>query len=106
MTLADYTLPIPYEQAKSLAVVFSTELANRLVEVQQQYGSQRHAIIAAGPLPDGRMFHSADLVSEYGIGPDGLYSAGFSHLNASRFDEVEVMPMADVMAMIPLPSEV
>lgn len=105
MTLADLALPLSYEQAKPLALVFSKELADRLIAVQQQYGNQRDTIFAAGPISDGRYFHSGDLVSEYGIGPDGLYAAGFSHLNQDRFAEVEVLPMAEVLSMLPQPPE-
>lgn len=105
MTLDDLTLPLPYEQAASLALVFSKELADRLVAVQQEHGNPQYTIIAAGPLSDGRYFHSADLVSEYGIGPNGLYAAGFAHLNQDRFAEVEVLPMAEVLAMLPQPPE-
>jgi len=100
MTLSELTLPLPYEQSRTLALVFSKELADRLVEVQSQFGNPRDTIYAAGPLSDGRYFHSADLVSEYGIGPGGTYAAGFAHLNPSRFGEVEVLQMADVLPLL------
>ena len=105
MTLADLTLPLPYEQAASLALVFSKELADRLVADQQEHGNPRDTINAAGPLSDGRYLHSADIVREYGIGPNGLYAAGFAHLNQERFGEVEVLPMAQVLALLPQPPE-
>lgn len=105
MTLAELDLPVPYEQASSLALVFSKELADRLAAVQQEHGNPRDTVFAAGPLSDGRYFHSADLVSEYGIGPGGLYAAGFAHLNQSRFAEVEVLAMASVLAMLPTQPE-
>ena len=97
MTLADFTLPIPYEQAKTLALVFSPELRDRMIAVQTEYGRPDVTCYPAGPLPDGRYWHSGDMVSEYSIGPGGMYAAGFAHLDSSRFSEIEVVPIGEVV---------
>jgi hypothetical protein len=97
MTLADYALPIPYSQAKTLALVFSPELRDRMVAVQSQYGRPDVTCYPAGPLPDGRYWHSGDMVSEYAIAPGGMYAASFAHLDSSRFDEIEVVPIATLL---------
>jgi hypothetical protein len=101
MTLADLLpqLPLSAEYGRQYALVFSASLRDRLIEVQQQYGRQTFTVFPAGPLIDGRYYHCADILSE--VGPGGIYGAGFAHLDASRFDEIEVVPLADAVALLP-----
>jgi hypothetical protein len=99
MTLADLiTQPVSYDTAKDLALVFSPELAAQLAEVQAEHGNPRH-VASPVDLVDGRKMLCADLLTE--IGPGGLYSGGFAHLPAELFPLVEVIPMADAIALIP-----
>lgn len=103
MTLADIiTQPVSYETAKELAIVLTPEQAATLGAVQQEYGNPRH-VAAPVPLVDGRMMLCADLLTE--TGPGGLYAQGFAHLPAELFPQVQILPMADAIALIPQPEE-
>jgi hypothetical protein len=97
MTLADITLPVELQWAKGYALAFGPELAQRLAEVQAQHGDPRH-IPNARPLTDGRFMLNADILTE--CLPGGLVYGGFSQLDAERFDEIEVVPMADAVALL------
>jgi hypothetical protein len=37
------------------------------------------------------------MVSEYAIAPGGMYAASFARLDSSRFDEIEVVPIATLL---------
>lgn len=103
MTLVDLLpqLPLSAGYGSQYALVFGTALRDRLVEVQSQYGDQRFTVLPAGPLTDGRWYHCADILSE--VGADGIYCAGFAHLDPSRFAEIEVVPMTEAVALLPAP---
>jgi hypothetical protein len=104
MTLADLiTQPVSYETAKDLALVFSPELAAQLAAVQAEHGNPRH-VASPVDLVDGRKMLCADLLTE--IGPGGLYSGGFAHLPAELFPAVEVLPMSQVLPLLPQPEEI
>ena len=101
MTLASLTLPVTYEWGKEHALVFNAALAQRLAEVQAEYGDPRH-VPNALPLTDGRFMLAADVLTE--CLPGGLVYGGFSRLDAARFSEIEVVPMAEAVAMIASPA--
>jgi len=102
MTLADLLQSSrPLAELRGLAVVFSSELRDRLVAVQSEYGRPEFSVFPAGPTTDGRYYHCADILAE--IEPGGLYHAGFSHLDASRFIEVSVVPLSEAVALLPQP---
>lgn len=104
MTLADLiTQPISYETARDLAIVLTPEQAATLGAIQAQYGNPRH-VAAPVPLVDGRLMLCADLLTE--TGPGGLYAQGFAHLPADIFPQVQILPMADAIALIPQPEEI
>jgi hypothetical protein len=104
MTLSDLiTQPVSYETAKDLALVFSPELAAQLSAVQSEHGDPRH-VASPVDLTDGRKMLCADLLTE--IGPGGLYSGGFAHLPAELFPAVEVLPMSQVLPLLPQPEEI
>jgi hypothetical protein len=100
MTLSDITLPVAYEWGVSNALVFADDLAVRLAEVQAEHGDPRH-VPSPRLLADGRYMLTADILTE--CVPGGLIYGGFSHLDASRFDEIEVLPIADAIALLPEP---
>ena len=103
MTLADLiTQPVSYETARDLAIVLTPDQAATLGAVQQQYGNPHH-VAAPVPLTDGRLMLCADLLTE--TGPGGLYAQGFAHLPAELFPQVQIIPMADAIALIPQPAE-
>lgn len=98
MTVADllHRLPLTCDEGRAYGLVFDAALAQRLAEVQAQHPSQH--VATPRLLSDGRYLLCGDLLSEV---PNGLYGAGFSHLDASRFDEIEVIPWADAVALLP-----
>jgi hypothetical protein len=98
MTLADITLPIPYEQARQYGLVFPAALAARLAEVQAQYGDPR-TVPNPAALADGRYLLYGDCLTE--CVPGGILWAGFQHLDPSRFSEIEVLPIAEAEALLP-----
>lgn len=101
MTLADIiNQPLTYETAKDLALVFSPELAAQLADIQSQYGNPKH-VASPVDLTDGRKMLCADLLTE--VGPGGLYSTGFGFLPTELFPQVAVLPMADVLPLLPQP---
>jgi hypothetical protein len=103
MTLADLiTQPVSYTDAKDLALVFSPELAAQLAAVQAEHGNPRH-VASPVPLTDGQLMLCADLLTE--VGPGGIYSGGFAHLPAELFPSVEVLPMSEVLPLLPQPEE-
>jgi hypothetical protein len=104
MTLADIiTQPVSYDTAKNLSLVFSPELAAQLAAVQAEHGNPRH-VASPVDLTDGRKMLCADLLTE--IGPGGLYAQGFAHLPAELFAQVEVLPMSEVLPLLPQPEEI
>lgn len=98
MTLSDLTLPVTYEWAKGYALVFDAALAQRLADVQAEYGDPRH-VPAPRLLTDGRWMLAADVLTE--CVPGGLVYGGFSQLDAERFGEIEVVPIAEAVALLP-----
>ena len=104
MTLSDLiSQPVTYETAKDLALVFSPELAAQLAAVQSEHGNPRH-VASPVDLIDGRKMLCADLLTE--VGPGGLYSGGFAHLPAELFPAVEVLPMSQVLPLLPQTEEI
>lgn len=85
---------------RGLALILSTELNATLEEVQAQLPS-RTCVAQASPLTDGRFMLGADLLSE--IGPGGLYHDGFSQLPQEFLPLVEVLSMAEALALRPEP---
>jgi hypothetical protein len=98
MTLSDIELPVTYEWGLAHALVFDVALAQRLAEVQAQHGDPRH-VPAPRTLTDGRYMLTADILTE--CLPGGLVYGGFSQLDAGRFDEIEVVPLAEALALLP-----
>jgi hypothetical protein len=98
MTLADITLPVTYEWGVAHALLFDVALAQRLAEVQAQHGDPRH-VPAPRSLTDGRWMLTADILTE--CLPGGLVYGGFSQLDAGRFDEIEVVPLSEALALLP-----
>lgn len=102
MTLADVTLPISYEWGAAHALLFSPALAQRLAELHAEHGSV-NCIPVPRALVDGRLMLSADLLTEVNEGGllHGMWQAADKNvLNA----EVEVMPWAEAVAMLPPPA--
>jgi hypothetical protein len=99
MTLSDLTLPVSYEWGVAHALLFDAALGQRLSEVQAQHGDPRH-VPSPRRLTDGRFMLTADILTE--CVPGGLVYGGFSQLDAARFDEIEVVPLAEALALLPV----
>jgi len=98
VTLSDIILPVTYGWGTSHVLVFAEDLATRLGEVQAEHGDPRH-VPSPRLLTDGRYMLTADILTE--CVPGGLIYGGFSHLDSSRFDEIEVLPISDAVALLP-----
>ena len=98
MTLADLLFPVHLAWTRQHALVFSAAFAARLADVQDEVGDRRYRLTPQ-PLTDGRYMTGADLLTE--CTPAGFLFAAFSRLDASRFDEIEVIPLADAVALLP-----
>lgn len=102
MTLSEVTLPVDLGWARLHALVVSAELASRLLEVQGEVGDGRYRLQPAAR-SNGTYWVGADLLTE--CVPGGFLHAAFSRLDAARFDEIEVVPIAEALALMPQPQE-
>ena len=95
MTLAELmSSPLPsIGTLRLLGLSFGPDLCQRLVNVQAWYGDPRH-VPAPRATTDGQWVLCADILTE--CRPGGIVMGGFSHFDASRFDEIEVVPLADI----------
>jgi len=84
---------------RGLALVLSPELHATLTTVQDSL-PDRACRAQALELEDGRFMLGADLLSE--IGPDGLYSEGFGQLPPEALPLVDVMPISEALALLPV----
>jgi hypothetical protein len=101
MTLGDLTLPITYEEAHQYAMVFSVDLAQRLADIHSQHGTT-NCVPVPTRLNDGRLMLGADLLTEVGSG--GLLNAMWEAADkAILLPAVEVVPIADALALLPQP---
>lgn len=60
---------------------------------------ERTLVVEPQPLADGRWMLCADVLAE--VHPGGIYSEGFGRLPQSVFPEVEVLPIAEALALRP-----
>ena len=103
MTLADVSLPATYEWGRAHALLFSPQLAARLAEIHAVHGSQK-CVPMPRQLTDGRLMLSADILTE--VMPGGLLHAMWEAADKSVIlPAVEVVPIADAMALMPQPQE-
>ena len=98
MTLSELTLPLPYADCKDLALVYSYDVAVLLYGVQEEHGDPRH-VPAGRQLTDGRWMLCGDVLSEVGEG--GILAGGFAFVTPEMMDEIEVIPLADAIALLP-----
>ena len=99
MKLSDLTLPIPYEDAKALALVFTPALAGRLAELHAEHGSG-NCVPMPRTLTDGRLMLCADILTE--VMPGGLLAGMWEAADkAVLLPAVEVIAWGDAVAMLP-----
>jgi len=98
MTLADLTLPMLWGECKDFALVYSYEVAVLLYNVQEEHGDPRH-VPAGRQLTDGRWMLCGDVLSEVGEG--GILAGGFAFVTPEMMQQIEVIPLADALALLP-----
>jgi len=99
MTLSDIALPMPYNECKNLALVYSYEVAALWYTIQQEHGDPRH--VASGQaLTDGRWMMGGHLLSE--LHPAGILAWAVAHLTPEIMAQVEVLPMSEVAGLLPV----
>lgn len=97
MLLSDLTLPMTYEDAKQLALVYQYDVAVALYGVQEQHGDPRH-VPAGRELTDGRWMLCGDVLSE--VGPGGILSGAFAYITPEMMGQVEVVPLEWATALL------
>jgi hypothetical protein len=97
MTLSDLALPMPYAECKDLALVYSYDIAVLLYGVQEEHGDPRH-VPAGRQLTDGRWMLCGDVLSEVGEG--GILADGFAYVTPEMMQQIEVIPLADALALL------
>ena len=103
MTLSDITLPITYDWGRQHALLFSPALAQRLAELHAEFG-RPDCIAMPVTLTDGRLMLSADILTA--IEPGGwLHEMWEAADKEALLPAVEVVPIADAMALMPQPQE-
>ena len=103
MTIQDITLPITYAWGRNHALLFSPQLAQRLAELHAQYG-RPDCIAMPVTLTDGRLMLSADILTA--IEPGGWLHEMWQHADKEvLLPSVEVVPIADALALLPQPQE-
>ena len=101
MTLADISLPITYEWGTQHALLFSPQLAQRLAELHAEYG-RPDCIAMPVALTDGRLMLTADILTN--IEPGGWLHEMWEHADKEvLLPSVEVVPIADAIALMPQP---
>jgi hypothetical protein len=103
MTLADIAIPISYEDAKQLALVFTPQLAQRLAELHAEHGTT-NCVPMPRVLTDGRLMLCADVLTEVGEGGllQGMWEAADK---AMLLPAVEVIPWDEAVALLPVEGE-
>jgi len=101
VTLSDITLPVTYEWGQQHALLFSPALAARLAELHAEHG-RPDCIAMPVTLTDGRLMLSADILTA--IEPGGwLHEMWEAADKAVLLPSVEVVPIADAIALMPQP---
>lgn len=99
MTLADVALPITYEWGRRHALVFTDTLAQRLAELHAKHGRQDCLVIPVRTT-DNRWLLSADILTA--TEPGGyLYKMWQAADQSVLLPGVEVVPIADALALLP-----
>lgn len=99
MTLADIAIPVTYDWGRAHALLFGRTLAQRLTAIHAAHGSTR-CVPAPRTLTDGRLMLNADILTE--VMPGGLLHAMWQAADqAVLLPAVEVVPIADAVALLP-----
>ena len=103
MTLADIAFPVTYEWGVQHALLFQPQLAQRLAQLHRVYG-RPDCVPQPVRLADGRLMLTADILTA--VEPGGwLHDMWQAADKATLLPAVEVVPIADAMALMPQPQE-
>lgn len=99
MTLLDITFPVSYEWGTQHALLFHLVLAGRLAQLHAQHG-RPDCLAVPMPTSDGRWFLTADILTA--TEPGGYLHAMWEAADkAILLPAVQVVPMADALALLP-----
>lgn len=100
MTLSEITLPILYEWGAAHALLFSPALAQRLAQLHAEHG-RPDCMAMPVALTDGRLMLTADILTA--TEPGGYLHEMWQHADMSvLLPAVEVVPIADALALLPV----
>jgi hypothetical protein len=91
---------MPYADCKDLALVYPYEVAVALYQVQVEHGDPRHVPVGR-QLTDGRWVMLGEVLSE--VGPGGILHGAFDCITPEMMATVEVVPLAEAVALLPAP---
>ena len=104
MTLADVTFPVTYEWGVAHALVFTPALAGRLAQLHAEHG-RPDCVAMPVALADGRLMLTADILTA--TEPGGYLYEMWQHADMPvLLPAVQVVPIADALALLPQPSPV
>jgi hypothetical protein len=100
MKLSDLLATTPdLATLRGQALILAPQLHDTLTAVQDALPPDRQNRVQPQPLTDGRWMLCADVLTE--VHPGGLYAEGFGRLPQSVFPQVEVLPIAEALALRP-----
>ena len=104
MTLADVAFPVTYEWGVAHALLFTPALAQRLAALHAEHG-RPDCLASPVALTDGRLMLTADILTA--TDPGGYLHAMWEAADKEvLLPAVEVMPIAEALALLPPPSPV
>jgi hypothetical protein len=104
MTLEDVTFPVAYEWGVAHALLFTPALAQRLAELHAEHG-RPDCLASPVALTDGRLMLTADILTA--TEPGGYLHAMWEAADkAVLLPAVEVVPIAEALALLPQPQPV
>lgn len=99
MTLEDVKFPVSYQWGCEHALLFTPALAQRLAELHAEHG-RPDCVAAPVALTDGRLMLTADILTA--TEPGGYLHAMWEAADKTvLLPAVEVVPIADALALLP-----
>lgn len=104
MTLADVGFPVTYGWGVAHALLFTPALAQRLAALHAEHG-RPDCLASPVALTDGRLMLTADILTA--TEPGGYLYEMWQHADMPvLLPAVQVVPIADALALLPQPSPV
>lgn len=99
MTLSEIELPVTDSYGKSIALVFTPQLAARLAALHSEYGTS-NAVPMPRMLTDGRLMLCGDILTM--VEPGGFLHEMWIHADAAvLLPAVEVIPWSEAVSLLP-----